>query len=413
MIFRQVALDRLTSPEQLDQLMKVTRPTGWMALGSLAMILLSALVWGIFGSLPEKAPGMGILVRTGGVFEIPAVGGGRLLQISIKPGDMVQAGSVVGRIHLPDLEEKVRIAEKNLRIKEGYYQKVLSFQKHGEQLDTRDQTSQGKNFRSSIQWYAEQVKILEERLVVQEELLSEGLISRETALSTRQSLAETRRQRDSASLELERIDVNRLKSDKARTQEILKSAQEVAETEHQMEEMTIELRRKSQILSTNTGRVLEVFFYEGQLMNPGDSLLSLEEVDKKLFATIWIPAGDGKGVSPGMAVQLVPSGVKQEEFGFLLGKVIEVSQYPSTTRAMKSLLENDVLVQAIGKQGPSVQVEVDLTRNAKTPSGYQWTSWPGPAVKLTSGTVCGANVITRTMRPISLVIPKIRKTLGI
>jgi len=31
-IFRQAALDRLSSPEQLDRLMQVTLPTGWIAL---------------------------------------------------------------------------------------------------------------------------------------------------------------------------------------------------------------------------------------------------------------------------------------------------------------------------------------------------------------------------------------------
>ena len=37
MIFRKVALERLSSPEQLDQLLQVTDPKGWMALGALAL----------------------------------------------------------------------------------------------------------------------------------------------------------------------------------------------------------------------------------------------------------------------------------------------------------------------------------------------------------------------------------------
>ena len=356
---------------------------------------------------------MGVLVRKGGVFEVPAVGSGRLTRIDVKPGDVVQAGSPVGAILLPDLEMKLRSAEKSLQIKQDYYQKVLGFSRHGETLDSRDQKTQGTNYRSSLQWYEEHARILEEKLAAQQELLAEGLISRETVLSTRQSLGETRRQRDSTRLDLDRIDVTRLQSDKSRTQELLKSAQEVAEAERHLAEVTVELRRKSLIVSAYTGRVLEVFFYKGQLVNGGDAVLSLEESDKDLFATIWIPASEGKAVKPGMTVQLVPSGIKQEEFGFMLGKVLSVSPYPSTSRAMKSLLENDILIKSIENQGPSVGVEVELLQDPSSPSGYGWTSRPGPAVRMTSGTVCGANVITRTMRPISLLIPKVRKKLGL
>ena len=35
-IFRQAALDRLSSPEQLDRVMRVTDPKGWIALSGLA-----------------------------------------------------------------------------------------------------------------------------------------------------------------------------------------------------------------------------------------------------------------------------------------------------------------------------------------------------------------------------------------
>ena len=39
MIFRKVALERLSSPEQLDQLMQVTSPKGWLALAGLGALL--------------------------------------------------------------------------------------------------------------------------------------------------------------------------------------------------------------------------------------------------------------------------------------------------------------------------------------------------------------------------------------
>jgi hypothetical protein len=61
-IFRKVALDRLASPEQLDQLLQVTRPTGWLALAALYTLLAAAVLWSIFGSIAVQVSGRAALV---------------------------------------------------------------------------------------------------------------------------------------------------------------------------------------------------------------------------------------------------------------------------------------------------------------------------------------------------------------
>ena len=66
-IFRKVSLERLSSPEQLDQMVQVTDPRGWIALTGLGALLLAAIGWGIWGSIPTEAEGTGILLRQGGV----------------------------------------------------------------------------------------------------------------------------------------------------------------------------------------------------------------------------------------------------------------------------------------------------------------------------------------------------------
>jgi hypothetical protein len=43
-IFRQVTLDRLSSPEQLDRLITLTSPAGWAALAALAVLLPAAIL---------------------------------------------------------------------------------------------------------------------------------------------------------------------------------------------------------------------------------------------------------------------------------------------------------------------------------------------------------------------------------
>ena len=45
-IYRQSALDRLSSPEHLEDLMQVIGLKGWIALSGLCVILVGAVAWG-------------------------------------------------------------------------------------------------------------------------------------------------------------------------------------------------------------------------------------------------------------------------------------------------------------------------------------------------------------------------------
>jgi hypothetical protein len=63
-MFRKAALDRLSSPEELDQLLRVTRPRSWVALLALGGLLVAGLLWGVFAVIPTPVSGQG--VRLGG-----------------------------------------------------------------------------------------------------------------------------------------------------------------------------------------------------------------------------------------------------------------------------------------------------------------------------------------------------------
>lgn len=61
--YRQTALDRLSSPEQLDQLLVATRPQGWLALAALLVLLASALVWASYGTVTTRITAQGVVIR--------------------------------------------------------------------------------------------------------------------------------------------------------------------------------------------------------------------------------------------------------------------------------------------------------------------------------------------------------------
>ena len=64
-IFRKAALERLSSPEQLDKAITVSKPVSWIALLGLTVVVAAVVVWAVFGSLPDAVAAQGIAVRSG------------------------------------------------------------------------------------------------------------------------------------------------------------------------------------------------------------------------------------------------------------------------------------------------------------------------------------------------------------
>jgi hypothetical protein len=58
-VFRATALARLSSPEQLDERMRVVSPRAWLAFAALGALLLAVALWSVFGRIAVKVRGIG------------------------------------------------------------------------------------------------------------------------------------------------------------------------------------------------------------------------------------------------------------------------------------------------------------------------------------------------------------------
>ncbi len=52
-IFRKKSLDRVSSLEQLTDYIKVSSPSIWIVLSAVVILLISVLIWSVFGSIPD------------------------------------------------------------------------------------------------------------------------------------------------------------------------------------------------------------------------------------------------------------------------------------------------------------------------------------------------------------------------
>ena len=120
-------------------------------------------------------------------------------------------------------------------------------------------------------------------------------------------------------------------------------------------------------------------------------------------------------IKPGMEVQISPSTVRKEEYGYMLGDVKEVSKFSASRQGMLRVLVNEELVSeflGITGAGP-IAVQVVLRRNPDTVSGFQWSSGRGPEVEINAGTLCDGLITVRKQRPIALLIPFFKTFFGI
>jgi multidrug efflux pump subunit AcrA (membrane-fusion protein) len=105
-IFRQKALERLSSPEQLDQLMQVTDPRGWLAAAGIGLLIAAAAGWACLGTLPLREGGAGLLMRTGGMHQVVALHSGVVTALEVQAGQAVRKGEALGRVMTEAGEER-------------------------------------------------------------------------------------------------------------------------------------------------------------------------------------------------------------------------------------------------------------------------------------------------------------------
>jgi HlyD family secretion protein len=415
-IFRQVSLDRLSSPEQLDQLLHVTTPRGWLALTALGGLLAVALVWGVVGSVPETVAGQGMLVKSGGVYQVVSEGGGRVMDVAINVGDLVREGQVVARIAQPDLQDQVQRAKRKLADMAARHAQAEGAARKDAALQSAYLGQQRGDLDRSYRDEDANLRRLQEKLTSQEQLVAQGLITRQTLMATQQQLdASTERIRGNRS-ELTQVSVKELTVRTGLEREAQARATERGEAGRDLARLERELKAASEVVSPYTGRILEVMAEQGGVINRSEPVVTMDPDGrsvKGLEVVVFVPSVQGKRLRPGMTIQVSPAMVKQEEYGVMLGRVTYISEFPATARGMLRTLKNEKLVSALAGADTPYEVHADLLLDPSTPSGYRWSSSRGPSLKVLSGTLCQAMIRVSQKRPLEMVIPMLRRYSGV
>ncbi len=403
--FRQSALDRLSSPEQLDQMVRVSDAKGWIAVSGISLFVAFIIAWGVFGSIATEVEAPGILVLQGGrLMNVPSPAGGVITQLRVRAGDTVTQGQVVATVRQTEQERRLADARQTLHEREN----TLAIRKAALEREwtARQQNAETRKAeqRQTIEYTQQRIARLRNQLAIRQDLRRQNLAVEDRVEAARSDLALAEQQLSDTRARLAEIDSSLLEAQIGQQREIDSLMQAVADSSRNVGELEQHLQLSNAVIAPADGRVTELTTAEGATVEPGVSILNIETRGSGLQATVYIPIETGKKVMPGMRVHVSPSTVRREEYGMLVGSVVAVSSFPSTPQGMHAVLQNQRLVDTFAGNGPPYEARIDL-QPAATPTGYAWTSGTGPRTDLTSGTPVKSYIAIQSDPPVVLLLP--------
>ena len=442
-LFRKESLERLSSPERLDQLMQVVSPKSWLPLTALGSLVVVAAIWSIYGRIPITVEGRGVLTYPRQVVPLQSKSAGQLLALNVNVGDMVKKGDVLATVDQVDLRKQLQLARAKLVQLEQQDRNASSLLVQRQQLDTKAIQEQRLTLQQRLKIVQDLTPILREKglVSIQRErqnlqrrlqtlqgllptykkrlnnrqwLFKEGAVPDHMVLKARQEHDDARASIDEAESQLKQLDVkeadaqqqylsnlNEIKNIQAQLQEqnskkaslaqqdlqtSTTRKNEIQEVKREIAKLQQQLGNNSQIISQHSGRVLEITVTPGQVVDAGTRLGSIdaENQSSKMVGITYFPVGEGKKIQPGMTIQITPQTVKRERFGGIVGTITTVSPFPITREAAASVVGNsEVVTGLVGeKQEGVMQVFADLKPDSTTFSGYKWSSYTGPHLKI-------------------------------
>jgi len=254
--FRQASLDRMASPEQLDQLIQVTRPRAWMALVGLLILVAALGGWGALGRLTTRVQGQGMLLG-GDVFDVAPEWTGRVTALHVAVGDQVAAGDLVADLQQPELEQRLESARARARelADELAYVEAAGARERG--IQRTHAAERRATLRKNIEEYEAVLGLLDSQLAGQRQLLAQGLASAQQIIPTQQAYTSARAQLADSRAALTQVTLDELNAQFVVDQRVSARQQEVHEAERALRELENEHALRSQIRCPYSGRVLE------------------------------------------------------------------------------------------------------------------------------------------------------------
>ena len=419
LLFRDEALSYLSSSNDMNKLVILTRPHTWMIV--LIFILMTAVLlgWSIYGRIPITLQGQGILIPKGGVFETITApeGTNRIQEIHVKSGDKVELDQILVTLHNPELLKNIEDRKKYLTQLQEQLAEITREAKRSIDEKSNNHKKQKDILSNGITDKNAHKAQLEEYLEKKKNLLDKGYSNRpdvlqlETQITT---LGDDMRRANEQMIQMDQDETSHKEMWEQRARELhLK----IADEERDFHNLVARSNATKSIKSTLNGRVLDIQKNVGDQVSVKDPIMTLSSGDERtLEAVVYFNPLEAKEIKANMKAYLIPTYLDKEHRGYINGRIDHVSSYPETSRSLMETLQNEDLVKKFAESNPPISTRIRFGDMAlSTPFGRGKKSKQSShdvAASLTPGTWVYARVIVKERPPLLLVIPEIKKLLG-
>ncbi|MEO0581445.1 MAG: NHLP bacteriocin system secretion protein [Bacteroidota bacterium] len=409
-IFRKAALEKLSTPEKLDQLIKIISLKSWLVLFTIALALFTALGWSFTGRIKTKLQATGVLLG-GEVYNIVSNTNGQLINLKVGIGDTIKQGDVIAEVEQPELLQRISASKATLEEKNFELKQLLSFGTEGSRLQDAFIDQKQISLEQQIRANEKNLSFQKQQLEVEKGLQEKGLITRTQVVRTEQQIEEIQSSIESLKAQIVQTSSQQLDVDFDLKQKVTLTRQRIAQEERTLSQLENQYALNTNVRSLYSGEVVEVLSNPGIVVNKGTSLVKLKSYqtsDDGVKGILYVSSQDGKKIKVGMEALVVPATVQPQEFGFMKAKVTYVSEFPVTQEGMMVSMNNDQIVESLLEMGAPFEVFVDFEKDPVAYSGYKWTSAQGPELTINSGTTCAGKITVKEEAPIALVVPALK-----
>lgn len=126
-IFQEKAVESLSTPEQLDQRIKIIPSGGWIMFAAIVIGVAAALLWAFFGTVSSGANYQGVVFDYNDVLSVRAQQDGLLRDVLVEEGDQVARGDIIAVINNEESLRRIsdlRNRQKNVSKGSAEYEKI-------------------------------------------------------------------------------------------------------------------------------------------------------------------------------------------------------------------------------------------------------------------------------------------------
>jgi len=388
----------------------IGRPA-WMILGGIATAAAGLVVWSFVGKLQTKVSGPCMVLSSEGVVDVKAGAGGRIAEVSVRPGAEVREGDLIATLSQPDQDERIKRMQARLVEIERRAASIGSLSSRGVALSN-------EAFARRMDFVERQIEVARSRTEIERNQIETARQLVEQRLATRRSLEEAQRalevtEMSIAVLRRQLTDIERERTELAKreAEERSQIALERSEARRELALLESERGRATAVRSAFAGRVVEIKAGRGTLVSGETPVALLERRGEAggVEVVMYVASSDGKKIAVGSATELLPATARKDEHGYLRGKVSYVSDYPATPQALQATLGSEELVKELASLSAPFEVRIHLDQLDGKPV---WTRASDETPAVRAGTLCAGKVTVRNERPIGFVIPALRKQTG-